>query len=89
MQNTVEATRGKLSKQFLMDLDEGSYITSNCHVSKYQPVFAEKAAPMKGREDQWRRAVSVGADQRICYVFKTEDDYRAWAAAFWESDGDE
>lgn len=65
---------GKLSKKFLKDLDQGLYLVSNVHHTPLQSVFAETVALMNMREAQWRRIVELGANNRLCYVFKARED---------------
>lgn len=67
---------GKLSKKFLMELDEGLYLVSNVHHTPLQSVFAETVDAINIREPQWRRIVELGANNRLCYVFKTKEDYQ-------------
>jgi hypothetical protein len=74
--------RGKLSKKFLMELPEIGYIVSNVGLTPDQRIFAEKVAPLSKREDQWRRIVSAGADQKLCMVFKNEKEYNIWTKNF-------
>lgn len=68
---------GRLTKKFLMGLPEGLYLVSNMILGPDKSIFSEKVAPLSEREEQWKRIAKVGADQRLCYVYRTEDDYQA------------
>jgi hypothetical protein len=70
--------RGKLTKKFLMELPDGVYIASNCSYSIGYPVFEDKVDILSERHFQWEKIVKSGADQRLCYVFKTKSDYQKW-----------
>ena len=67
---------GKLSKKFLMALGEGLFLVSNVHHTPLQPIFAETVAAANMREAQWRRIAEFGANNRLCYVFNTKEDYQ-------------
>ncbi len=66
---------GKLTKKFLMDIDEGLFLVSNIGYTPLQPVLAEDVAPINEREYQWAKIKKVGASGRLCRVFKSKDDY--------------
>jgi hypothetical protein len=72
--------RGDLTKRFLMDLPEGLFFVSNIYLTGFKPAIAEEVVPMSLRVKQWERIVKVGADRRLCYVFKSRHDYEIWMA---------
>ena len=70
--------RKKLTKKFFMILPEGLYLASNVHDDLFKSIFEEEIAASDQRKEQWQRIVSVGASQKLCYVFKTKEDYEIW-----------
>ena len=82
MSNAQELTRKKLTKKFFMELHEGSFLVSNVGYAIDKPVFAEKISPSSKRLAQWEKIVSVGADQRLCKIYKTKMDHEAWLKEF-------
>lgn len=76
---------GKLTKRFLTDLKEGLFFSSNAFVSKFKPAIAEEVVLPSLRMEQWMRIVDAGADQRMCYVFKTKQDHEKWMANAYAS----
>lgn len=70
--------RKKLTKTFLIELQEGDYLVSNLFPSKDKSAFAEKVSPLFERKKQWKRIVESRVDQRLCHVFKTKREYKAW-----------
>ena len=69
----------KLTKSYCMKLAEGLFLASNLYGKGFQSIFAESVEGAETREAQWERICSVRADQRACYVFPTEGDYRQWS----------
>jgi hypothetical protein len=70
--------RHKLTKKYFMSLPEGFYLVSNTFPNPMQPRFAEKVTPLNQREDQWNSIVEAKVQQRLCHVFKTENEYKNW-----------
>ena len=70
--------RGKLTKQFLMNLPDNVFLASNIFSKKSVPAFAEKVLPLSKRVLQWKKLVENSVDQRLCYVFKNKNDYEKW-----------
>ncbi len=70
----------KLTKRYLMSLQEGLFLVSNVFPNSMQSAFAEKVAPLNLRNDQWYRIIAAGVDQRLCYIFNTEKEYTKWLA---------
>lgn len=58
----------RLTKKFLMEQKQGSYITSNICTDERMPIFAEKITSPEKRQAQWERIKKVGADNRLCRV---------------------
>ncbi len=75
---TKPLKEGKLTKRFLMDLDEGLYLVSNIHPSPLKSIFAETVAARNLRESQWKRIVEVGANNRLCHVFYSSENYQEY-----------
>jgi hypothetical protein len=71
----------KLTKKFFMKLPEGLYLVSNLHKNLFQSMFGEEIAALGQREKQWKRIVEAGVSQKLCYVFKTKEDYEIWLGA--------
>ncbi len=70
--------KGKLTKKFLMDIEEDLYLVSNVHPSPLQSIYADKVASPDMREYQWRQIVEVEANNRVCYVFSSKEDYQKY-----------
>jgi hypothetical protein len=70
----------KLSKRLLMGLPNGVFIVSGIGESPWEPTFAEDAAPIDQREEQWQRIVQARVNHRMCMVFKDRSDYKSWCA---------
>lgn len=70
----IKATRTILSKRTLFGIKEDKFIVSNLFTNDYQPVFAENASPIIERQEQWRRIVTAGVDQRMCEIFDSKED---------------
>ena len=60
----------KLTRSFLEELPEGCILMSNVCSDIIVPSFFEKVSPADMREEQWQRIKAVGADNRMCRVFK-------------------
>jgi hypothetical protein len=71
--------RFKLSKKLLMELPTGAYLVSNCYKpigpSRVAPAFTESVAPPAEREVQWRRLRAASADHRLCFIYRSLEDY--------------
>jgi hypothetical protein len=74
----VEA--GTLTKEFLMGIKNGHFVVSNVGYSPRQPVFAEYVLPLRQRSSQWENIRTSGAQNRLCHVFKSKEDYDAYMA---------
>ena len=68
----------KLTRKFLLSLPKGVYLVSNVYVSLNRSAFAEYVEPLSTRNEQWKRIVESSADQRLCYVFKSQHDYESY-----------
>ncbi|HUI46969.1 MAG TPA: hypothetical protein VL122_13410 [Nitrospirota bacterium] len=69
---------GKLTKKLLINLAEGLYLVSNVGHTPLQPIFAEMVTALNMREAQWRKIVELGANNRLCHVFKSREDYQKY-----------
>jgi hypothetical protein len=78
MYRDIPLYRRKLSKKFFMQLSEGLYLVSNLFATRYESLFAEEVSSQRYRERQWQRIVRAGVNDRICNVFRTDEDYRFW-----------
>ena len=74
----MEKTSGTLNKAFLLSLETGKYLASNCMFAPGQPVFAEQVRDVEGREAQWKRIVQKRANGRLSYVFDTAENFHKW-----------
>jgi len=76
---TTQPLSLKLSKKILLAAPEGAYLVSNCFRGfTTESVFEEIVAPLQVRAEQWERIIAAKADQRLCRVFATQQDYQAW-----------
>lgn len=76
---------GALTKDFLMGIGNGLFVASNVGYAPKEPVFAEYAAPMDQRKAQWEKITESGAQNRLCQVFESKDDYDAYMGPFlWD-----
>jgi hypothetical protein len=70
----------KLTKKFFMSLPAGVYVVSNCYDTlgpgHATPVFNEYVAPQEERKSQWDRIKAAYADQRLCDVYCSAEDYK-------------
>jgi len=76
--------RKKLTKKFLMNLPEGTYLVSNVFYQYGIPVYTGVVSAIGVRERQWRAIVEVSANQRLCYVFKSEEDAGQWLSELFQ-----
>lgn len=61
--------RVSLTKMFLMAAPAGSYLVSN--IGGLEPIFAEIVeSSMAGKLAQWEKIVSVGANHRLCCLYR-------------------
>lgn len=71
--------RVKLSKKVFMELPTGTYLVSNCYkpigLNRLAPAFTETVAPPAEREVQWRRIRDAGTDHRLCFIYRSLEDY--------------
>lgn len=73
-----EQTRTALTKKFFMGLPKGVFIVSNLGFPR-QPKCAEYVlSPASEREKQWERIVLSGCSNRLCWVFKNEEEAMAF-----------
>jgi hypothetical protein len=73
-----EQTRTTLTKKFFMGLPKGVFIVSNLGAPE-QPECAEYVlSPASEREKQWERIVLRGCSNRLCWVFKNEEEAMAF-----------
>jgi hypothetical protein len=70
--------RGKLSKKFFMELDEGLYLVSNVGENPLKPIFAELMVPLNVREEQWKRIRSKNVNNILCEVFPSKDIFEQY-----------
>ncbi len=66
---------GRLSKNILYEIEEGLFLVSNIGISPLQPVLAEKVVSSSKKEYQWAKIKEVGANGRLCRVFKSKEDF--------------
>ena len=68
----------KLTKKFFLGLPKSVYVASNLLQATLQPIFAEITLPGDSRLEQWKRITAVGADQKLCRVFKNKSACDKW-----------
>ena len=74
-----ELRSAKLTKKFLMSLPNGVYLMSNIAATRDKAIFGEYViSPVAEREKQWARIKLAGADNRLCRIFKTENQAINW-----------
>jgi hypothetical protein len=70
----------KLTKKFFMSLPSGVYVVSNCYDSlgpdRVTPAFNEYVVSQDERKSQWDRIKAAYADQRLCDVYCSVEDYK-------------
>jgi len=70
----------KLTKKFFMNLSEGLYVVSNVYDTLgpncATPIFNEYVVQRDERKAQWDKIKSVGADQRLCDVYRSAEEYK-------------
>ena len=66
--------RQKLTRKLLKLLPEGAYVTSNLYGGG-EEIFSERLGPLETRETTWRRATLADANNRLCRLLWTEDDF--------------
>ncbi len=74
----VNKTEGILTKKFLMEQRQGSYIASNICTDDMSPMFAERIGRSENRQSQWERIKKAGVGNRLCRVFEDEKGYQQW-----------
>jgi len=67
----------KLTKKFFMSLPKGVFIMSNIGDAPGQPTCFESVSSAADRGKQWERIVLLGCSNRLCSVFKNEEEARA------------
>lgn len=74
-----ELRSARLTKKFLLSLPSGIYLISNLAGSDGNPVFSEYVISSAiEREKQWERIREAGANNRLCRIFKNENQAFAW-----------
>ncbi len=72
--------RHKLTRKYLLGLPTGVYLVSNCYrrvgPNKSTPIFYEYVEQPEKRRFQWERIKAAGADQRLCDVYKSSEEFK-------------
>ena len=72
--------RHKLTKKFFLGLPSGVYLVSNCYKKVAPnistPIFHEYTEQPTKRISQWERIKTVGADQRLCDVYQSSEEFK-------------
>lgn len=72
----------RLTKKAFLALTSGCFLASNVMNQQMIPVFADTVPDsIDERREQWLRIVSVGADQRLCRIFQSQQECMSWFAA--------
>lgn len=74
-----ELESARLTKKFFMSLPSGIYLISNSPGPDGNSTFGEYViSPIAEREKQWQRIKEVGANNRLCRIFRNENQACAW-----------
>lgn len=72
----------RLTKKAFLALTSGCFLASNVMTEQMIPVFSDTVpGSLDERREQWLRIVSVGADQRLCRIFQSQQECMSWFAA--------
>jgi hypothetical protein len=72
----------RLTRKVYFAVPTGCFLASNLMTNRFTPVFAETVlATPHERNTQWVRIVAAGADQRLCRIFRDEQECLSWIAA--------
>jgi hypothetical protein len=67
---------GKMTKSFIMSIPEGLFLVSGIVGSPWEPMVEEVVGAPQRREELWQRIRLSRADQRNCFIFKSEADHK-------------
>ena len=81
--------REKLTKKYLMQLPENTFLSSNVADHAGCPLFAETVGAVSSRDEQWKRIVQANANGRLGNVFRNKADYARWHDSFSNAPGAE
>ena len=71
-------SRGQLSRNYYMTIEEELYLVSNCCDRLMRPIFSEKVSPQGEQKlNQWDRIKKAQADQRLRYLYQGKKQYKA------------
>ncbi len=70
-------TSGRLSKQFLLNLEEGHFILIRSRGNS-NPQIIETVSNESKRMDQWNKMVELSLSQKNCYVFENKRQCNAF-----------
>lgn len=72
--------RHKLTNKYLLGLPTGVYLVSNCYKkvapNTSTPIFYEYTEQPAKRISQWERIKTVGADQGLCDVYQSSEEFK-------------
>jgi tripartite-type tricarboxylate transporter receptor subunit TctC len=72
--------RHKLTRKYFLGLPTGVYLVSNCYKrvapNKSTPIFYEYVEQLAQRISQWERVKAAGADQRLCDVYRSSEEFK-------------
>jgi hypothetical protein len=69
-----------LTKKFLLSVPEGKYLASNCFSGpnmKSGSIFEGIVPAEAERLEFWKKIKAAGADQRLCVVYDSKEEYDA------------
>jgi|GEM_PF-2568769 len=64
-----------LTKKYFFSLPEGVYLVSGAGVMPMVRHLSEYVAPADQRSAQWQKIREIHMDQKVCYVYKNEDEF--------------
>lgn len=79
MAASLSARTSKLTKKLFMNLPSGTFVVANICDHHYRSGFAEEVGPTEFRGEQWARIKSIGADGRLCGLFRDWVNFRQHA----------
>jgi hypothetical protein len=80
-----EEIRTKLTKKFSMGLPKGVFIMSNIGDAPGQPTcFESVLSSASEKEEQWKRIVLRGCNNRLCWVFKNEKEAMTYLSSLYK-----
>lgn len=68
----------RLTRKYFQGLLDGVFLVTNFGSTRAVPLFAEHVAPKKARQSQWKLLKELKANNAVCLVFKSKEDYERY-----------